>query len=180
MRIRKEHSAGLIIDIQERLFPSIQENDLLFKNTMLLITGLQILDIPVLASEQYTQGLGFTVTEIRNMFEPALIYEKTAFSCCDDPGIQASLKNLHRKNIIIAGIEAHVCVLQTTVDLLENGYLPVIVEDCIASRKKVDKSIAIERMRQEGALITSYESILFELARVSGTEQFKAISKLVK
>ncbi len=82
--------------------------------------------------------------------------------------------------MIIAGIETHVCVLQTTIDLISNGYRPVIVEDCVGSRKPNDKAMAIERMRKEGAYITTYESILFELLRYSGTDAFKKVSKLVK
>jgi nicotinamidase-related amidase len=85
-----------------------------------------------------------------------------------------------KKNIIIAGIETHVCVLQTVIDMIEKNYLTVVIEDCVSSRKLADKSVAIERMRQGGAYISTYESILFELARISGTPQFKEISKLVK
>jgi nicotinamidase-related amidase len=90
------------------------------------------------------------------------------------------LKALGKKFIIITGIESHVCVLQTTLDLLEQGFVPVVVEDCVSSRRKNDKKHAIHRMRQEGAIISTYESVLFELLRYSGTEEFKAISKLVK
>ncbi len=180
MRILREHSAGLIIDIQEKLFPHIHEHDRMANNTEILIEGLKILDIPLLVTEQYTKGLGFTVPGIKSVLGSAPAHEKTVFSCCDDPGILLELNNLDRKNIIIAGIETHVCVLQTAVDLLENGFQPVVVEDCASSRRHADKMTAIARMRQEGAIITTCESILFELARVSGTDQFKAISKLVK
>ena len=103
-----------------------------------------------------------------------------AFSCCDDTGFMNELKTFGKKNVIIAGIESHVCVLQTTIDLLENNYQPIVVEDCVSSRTLNNKNMAIERMRQEGAIITTYESILFELCRFSGTDAFKAISKLVK
>jgi nicotinamidase-related amidase len=92
----------------------------------------------------------------------------------------AELERVDKEFFIIAGIETHVCVLQTAIDLLEAGYMPVVVEDCVSSRRPNDKMMAIERMRSEGAMITTYESILFELLRYSGTEQFKAISKLVK
>ena len=180
MRILKEHSAGLIIDIQEKLFPHIFDHDRLAKNTSILIEGLKILGIPLLVTEQYTKGLGFTIPEIKPSLTSFKTYEKTVFSCCDDPVILLELNNIDRKNVIIAGIETHVCILQTAVDLLANGFIPVIVEDCVSSRKQGDKGVAIHRMRNEGAIITTYESILFELARVSGTEQFRAISKLVK
>ncbi len=180
MRIRKETAAGLIIDIQDRLFPHIHENELLSVKTEILIKGLKILEIPFLVSEQYTKGLGFTIPVLKASLGEEKPLEKITFSCCDDPGIRSQLEKLHRKHIIIAGIETHVCVLQTAVDLIESGFLPIIVQDCVSSRKASDKAVAIGRMRQEGAVITTCESILFELARVSGTAQFKAISALVK
>ena len=180
MRILKEHSAGMIMDIQEKLFPHIHEHERLADKTEILIRGLKILDIPLMVTEQYTKGLGFTIPAIKACLGPERPYEKMSFSCCDDPEILLQVNNLDRKNMIIAGIEAHVCVLQTAVDLLENGFLPVVVEDCVSSRKPGDKAVAIERMRQEGAVITTCESVLFELARVSGNDPFRAISALVK
>ena len=106
--------------------------------------------------------------------------EKMAFSCCDDPLIQHSLKVLSKKFVVIAGIEAHVCVLQTVLDLLDQGFFPVVVTDCISSRKHGDKLFALKRMQQSGAILTTSESILFELTRYAGNEIFKSISKLVK
>ena len=180
MRILKEHSAGLIIDIQERLLPHICHHDQLEINTEVLIKGLKLLDIPILATEQYRKGLGLTVPSIRIALGDEKFIEKMSFSCCDDPGFEVELNKTGKTNIIIAGIETHVCVLQTVVDLVGLGFQPVVVEDCVSSRKESDKNNAINRMRQEGAIITSYESILFELARISGTAAFKAISSLVK
>jgi len=180
MRVLKEESAGLVVDIQERLFPHIYEHERIEKNTQILIEGLKILEVPVIVTEQYRKGLGLTIPSISNALENYESIEKLSFSCCDNENFKAELERVNKKNVIIAGIETHVCVLQTVVDLIEAGYQPVVVDDCVSSRKERDKNIAIERMRQEGAIITSYESILFELARVSGTASFKAISKLVK
>lgn len=180
MRIIKEDSAGLIIDIQERLFPFIAENERMMKNTEILIRGLRALDVPLLVTQQYTKGLGSTLQPLVQALGTGDYMEKTAFSCCDDDGFMAALGATGRKYIIIAGIESHVCVLQTTVDLLEKGYLPVVVEDCVSSRKLNDKTMAVARMRAEGALVTTYESLLFELLRYSGTTEFREISKLVK
>lgn len=180
MRILKEESAGLIVDIQERLFPHIYEHENIEKNTQILIQGLKILEVPIIVTEQYRKGLGLTIPSIANSLESHESIEKMSFSCCDNENFEAELERFNKKNVIIAGIETHVCVLQTVVDLIIAGYQPVVVEDCVSSRKERDKNIAIERMRQEGAIISSYESILFELARVSGTASFKAISKLVK
>lgn len=180
MRITKDDCTGLIIDIQEKLFPHIYQNEEIAKNTAILIKGLQELNIPVLVTEQYTKGLGFTIPELQEIFLDKETHEKRSFSCCDDHKINLLLTGYNRKVIIIAGIEAHVCVLQTAIDLIKAGIVPVIVEDCVSSRKEKDKNIAIERMRQEGALITTYESVLFELTRYSNTDTFKKISNLVK
>lgn len=180
MRITKEDSFGLIIDIQEKLIPHIDKNEELAKNTAILINGLKILDLPILMTEQYRKGLGATIPQIIELLGNSLSFEKSAFSCCDDESISGAISGLNKKYAIIAGIEAHICVLQTVIDLQESGIQTVVVYDCISSRKESDKLIAIERMQSEGAIITSYESVLFELARISGTDAFKKISKLVK
>jgi nicotinamidase-related amidase len=180
MRILKEHTLGLVIDIQERLLPHIAENEELLEKTGVLLEGLKILDVPIVITEQYRKGLGPTLATIQDRIQDFKAHEKMTFSCCDDNDFSEELEKQGRKNIIICGIESHVCILQTTVDLLEKGYQPVVIADCISSRKLSDKSIALDRMKQEGAIISSCESILFELARVSGTDTFKAISKLVK
>lgn len=181
MRILKEHTVGLVIDIQERLLPHIFDHEQVLKNTEILLEGLGVLEVPVLLSEQYRKGLGETVKSVKEKllkFEPL---EKMTFSCCDDNHFMAALEsNKGIKNVVICGIEAHVCVLQTSIDLLSKGYQAIVIEDCTSSRKPNDKKIAIKRMRQEGAIISSYESILFELTRVSGNAKFKAISNLVK
>ncbi|KPK84786.1 MAG: isochorismatase [Bacteroides sp. SM23_62_1] len=180
MRIIKEHTAGLIIDIQEKLVPHIHRYESVTARTALLIQGLKILDIPLIITQQYTKGLGETIPFISEAVGNYLPVEKVAFSCCDEPGFMKKISQLGRKNIVIAGIEAHVCVLQTVIDLLDNAFMPVVVEDCISSRKNRDKKTAVGRMKQEGAIITTYESILFELTRFAGTDVFKQISRLVK
>jgi nicotinamidase-related amidase len=180
MRIKRENSAGLIIDIQEKLFPHMDKNEELLRKCSILIEGLKVLDIPLLVTEQYPKGLGSTIEELSALIAQEGPIEKIAFSCCDEPDVMQDPVMQSRKTIIICGIEAHVCVLQTVIDLHEAGYTAVLVEDCISSRNPVDKSVAVERMRSEGAVITSCESILFELARVAGTDEFKAISRLVK
>jgi len=180
MRILEKESIGLIIDMQERLYPLVQEHDQLTKNTTILIEGLKAIGIKILVTEQYTKGLGFTIEPLKNLLTDIEFVEKQAFSCCDEPRFYEELTLTGARTVIIAGIESHVCVMQTAIDLLDNGYIPVIVEDCVSSRSLNDKKIAIERMRKEGAIITTYESLLFELLRQSGTDSFKKISKLVK
>ena len=180
MRILRNDTAGLVIDIQDRLYPHIYNNEQIAANTAKLISGLKILEIPLMVSEQYTKGLGFTIPVIKSALGDIDFMEKKSFSCCDDPGIMDLVQKTAKKNIIIAGIEAHVCVLQTCIDLLEKGFQAVIIEDCTSSRSESDKNIALKRMEREGAIISSYESILFELTRYSGSDRFKAISQLVK
>ena len=180
MRIKKENTVGLVIDIQERLFPVMYEKVKFLENTKTLLNGLQQLGISLLISQQYTKGLGETISEIKSVitsFEPI---EKRAFSCCEEPTITQKLSELKTKNIIICGIESHVCVLQTAVDLKDAGFNPVVVMDCVSSRNPDSIELAKERFHYEGILMTSMESILFELTRSSAAEEFKAISKLVK
>jgi nicotinamidase-related amidase len=180
MRILKDRSAALVIDIQERLFPFIFENEKLTKNVSKLVEGLKIIGVPIFVTEQYVKGLGSTIEPIATILGNHPRIEKMAFSCCDEPRLMEGIAVTGKENIIIAGIESHVCVLQTVIDLKRNGYNPVVVEDCISSRNENDKKMAVERMRQEGAVVTTCESILFELLRYSGTEQFRGISRLVK
>ena len=180
MRINKELSAGLVIDIQEKLFPHMDQKEELLRRTTILLEGFKVLQIPMVITEQYPKGLGPTLEPLSKLLDKEPVLEKISFSCCGEPSFPDKLKSLGRPAIIICGIEAHVCVLQTVVDLLEEGYTVVVVEDCISSRNPADKRVAVERMRSEGAIITSCESVLFELARVAGTDEFKAISRLVK
>ncbi len=180
MRISRGASAGLVIDIQERLFPHMAQYENLLKKCLILIEGLKILGVPLFVTEQYPKGLGHTIEPVALALGTNPAVEKSTFSCCDEPEYLKVLEGSERNTLIICGIEAHVCVMQTVVDLVAAGFTPVVVEDCISSRDIEDKRVAIHRMRSEGAVITTCESILFEMTRVSGTDEFKAISRLVK
>ncbi len=180
MRVSKDNVSAVIIDIQDRLAPNVNNHIELIKNMKILVRVLKMLDVPIIVSQQYTKGLGPTVKEIDEVLGTYEAKEKIAFSCWDEPSIQSEIKQLNKKWIIVTGIEAHICVLQTVLDLIDNGYVPVLIEDCISSRKDNDKKIAVERMRKAGAIVTTYESILFELFRYAGTEQFKEFSRLIK
>ena len=180
MRIVKENTIGLIIDMQERLFPVMLENETLLKNSKILIQGLAEFNLPIVTTQQYTKGLGETLPEIQELIPDFLYIEKRDFSCCDEPTVTEKLKELNAKNIIICGIESHVCVLQTAIDLKEAGFNPIVVMDCVSSRSEKNIELAKERFRFEGIMMTSYESILFELTRSAGAPEFRAISKLVK
>jgi len=180
MRITKENTAGLIVDIQERLFPVMLEKEKLLKNCLALVKGLNELQLPLVVTQQYSKGLGETLPEIKDAIPDFNFIEKRAFSCCDEPAVIEQLKKLEAKNIIICGIEAHVCVLQTAIDLKESGLEPVVVMDCVSSRTQENIDLAKERFRFENIMMSSYESILFELTRSSGAPEFRTISKLVK
>ena len=180
MRITKENTTALFIDYQERLFPAMFEKETLLKNTKILLEGLNILGIPLVFTQQYTKGLGETLDELRSLIPDFAPIEKTDFSCFGAQEYGVFLQNYQSKNIIICGIEAHVCVLQTAVDLKDAGFNPIVVTDCITSRSALSREGAIDRFRHENIMTATCESILFELTRSAKAEEFKAISRLVK
>lgn len=180
MRVTKKNSAGLIIDIQERLFPVMWESKRLLKNCTILIKGLTALGIPLIVTQQYTKGLGKTISEIQSILPDGDYFEKREFSCCDQPDIIDKLNEIKAENIIICGIEAHICVQQTATGLKDAGFIPIVVMDSVSSRKPESVELAKERFRFENIMMTSAESILFELTRSSALPEFKIISSLVK
>lgn len=181
MRILAEDTMAIVIDYQEKLVPVMSDKELLIHNTDILIRGLNILQIPMILTQQYTKGIGMTVEEIRKAYGETFVYhDKVSFSCCEDEDILAEIKKYKKKNIIIFGIEAHICVLQTVIDCLADKYNVIVIEDCISSRRINDKRVAIQRALAEGAIISTYESILFELVGKAGSDTFKSISKLIK
>jgi len=175
-----KHTQALCIDIQVRLFPHISERDEIARRTGILIRGLQLLDVPITVTEQYGRGLGATISSIREALGQYQPIEKITFSCCGAPEVEARILSGNRHHVLVFGIETHVCVQQTTLDLLAQGQKVIVIEDCVSSRNPNDKRVAIDRMRQAGAIITTMESVLFELLRQAGTETFKQISALVK
>ncbi len=181
MRILAEDTMALIVDYQERLVPVMWNSKVLLQNSELLVKGLKALGIPMVISQQYTKGIGMTVPAIAEAAgEEFTYYDKLTFSCAEDNTILQRVLETGRKNIVLCGIEAHICVLQTAIDLLAKGFHVILVEDCISSRKENDRRIAVQRAAAEGAVITTYESLLFELTRVAKTEVFKKISNLIK
>lgn len=186
MRITLDSTIAVVVDVQERLLPVMYETEQTLAKIVTLIRGFRSLDVPLLVTEQYPKGLGPTVDDVvaaltdDGTFTPIV---KSAFSCCDDDAFSAALSDTSRgrgSTVVVAGIEAHVCILQTTVDLIERGFDVVVVADATSSRSVFDRDIAFRRIEAEGARLTTVESLLFELTRVSGTPQFKTISKLVK
>lgn len=180
MKFSKEDSVLVVIDMQERLLPHMENNEQLISNTKTLIQGARELEIPIIYTQQYTKGLGSTIDDIASLQPNFSFIEKTSFSCMGSEDFKNEILKLGRKNIIICGIEAHVCILQTALDLIENSYHTMIVQDCISSRKEADMQTGFIRMQQEDVLMTRYESILFELLSSATDVHFKAISKLIK
>lgn len=180
MRIDAKNTQALLIDIQEKLFPHMYNKEIFLETTLKLIKGLQLLNIPILLNEQYTKGLGETLPSIKEILKDTNSFEKVTFSCCKNEPTLEEIKTRDKKFVIVFGIETHVCVLQTILDLKEEGFIPVLVEDATTSRKQNDKNIALKRIISEGAIVTTYESLLFELCISAKNEVFKDISKLVK
>lgn len=176
MRIEASETAALVIDYQSKLVPVMYQKEKLLYNTDILLRGLQVLEIPMYLTQQYTKGLGMTIDAVTEAAGTAEYIEKITFGAYEC----VKEKIWDKKYIIVCGIETHICVLQTVIDLKAAGYIPVIVEDCVTSRKENDRRIALERMRDEGAIVTTYESLLFELLKVAGTQKSKQIQRLVK
>ena len=180
MRIKAENCVFVQVDVQERLFPHIQNNEELEKNLVTLVKGLKLHEIPMIVNEQYKKGIGETIPSLKELTDDYPHFEKTTFSCCGNEDGLCAIKETGKNFVILAGIETHVCVLQTALDLLEEGLQPVLVTDCVNSRKQKDKETAIQRMIQAGVIPTTYESLLFELTVNAKNPVFKEISKLVK
>lgn len=177
------NSLLVVIDVQTKLTAAMPETEaqLMIANAASLIEAAVLLDIPVLVTEQYPNGLGFTEKAITGkLIDYTLIFEKTGFSCCEAIGFTDALINSNRKQIILVGQEAHVCVMQTALELMLHDYQVHIVEDAICSRKAEHKFYALQRLQQQGATITNYESVLFEWLRDSSHPEFKKISGLLR
>ena len=180
MRITADQTTALIVDMQEKLMPVIHEGDEILRRTLVLIEGLKLLNVPLLIPRQYPKGLGDTIPEIRQAVGEHQPFDKTAFSVCECEDAAAALHTQHRKTVLVCGVEAHICVLQTAIDLVAAGYHPVLVCDCVGSRHPYDTKIALKRAVQEGVTLTTCEAVLFELTRRAGTDVFKGISRFVR
>jgi nicotinamidase-related amidase len=180
MLIKADRSCLLVIDIQERLLPATFGPGTVTGNCGILLEAAGILGIPVLASEQYPKGLGHTVPEIGARLPEGSVVEKLHFSCVGEDGFCLRFDGLGRSQAVVVGMEAHVCVLQTVLDLLGRGTEVFVVADATSSRTPDNHRLAMDRMRAAGARIVSTEMVVFEWLAKAGTAEFKAISKLVK
>jgi len=182
-RLQRTDTLLVIIDVQERLMPVVSNAEAVIRNIERLIRGASILDIPVLVTEQYVKGLGPTVPAIRRAIEETTGYTpiaKSTFSAYGCGEFVTALRQARRKQVIVAGVETHVCVYQTVAELLANDYPVTLATDAMSSRSPGNREIAIRRMVADGAQLSSTEMVLFELLVSSGTEEFRSLSQLVK
>ena len=181
-RLRKDSVILVVVDIQERLIPAMREGEKVVEQSSKIIKGFRALDIPILVTQQYTKGLGESVEAVRDAFDGIFSYiEKSAFSVMGEPSFKEVLAHTYRKTVVLIGVEAHVCVLQSALDMIEEGYEVFLVTDAISSRKETDEVPALSRMKDAGVVLTTVESALFELLdNDSKSDTFKTISKLIK
>lgn len=181
--IQRDRTSLVVIDMQERLMNAMPEliRESVTKNAGILIESAKALGIPITVTEQYPKGLGPTVTEIKEAvgdeFKPI---EKLVFSCGRSPEFKSELREMNRQEVLICGIETHVCVLQTVIDLINDGYRVYIPADAVASRKELDWERGVSLIEKAGATVGTTETFLFQLLERAGTDEFKKISKLLK
>jgi nicotinamidase-related amidase len=175
-----ENTVIIAIDFQERLFPVMNAKEKLLQNVVKLIKGAKALEVPVIVTEQYPKGLGPTIPEIKELLPDARPIEKTCFSCCDNEAFMKTLEALKRRQVLITGIEAHICAYQTAMALARKGYEVQVVTDCVSSREPENKAVAVQKMTAAGLLPASTEMALFEMLKAAGGDKFKQISNIVK
>lgn len=173
-------SCLLVVDIQERLLPSMAAPGAVVDNTAVLLKAARRLDVPVLVSEQYPRGLGAIVPDLMPLLAADEKIEKLHFSCMGDQGFAARFRALGRKQAVVTGLEAHVCVLQTVEDLLASGTETFVVEDATSSRTEKNHAAAMARLREAGARVVTTEMVVFEWLGKAGTPAFKELSALIK
>ncbi len=178
--INRNNALLLVVDIQGKLADIVHQSETLVRNAHILIEGAKLLDIPIVATEQYPKGLGRTVPSLAEALGDASVIEKSSFSCCGEFTFEVRLNELHKTDIILCGIETHVCVYQTARDLIGLGFNVHLVTDAVSSRTAENRELGIRAIEHLGARLTGTEMVLFEMLEVSGTDEFKAISKLVK
>ncbi|MGB7291859.1 MAG: hydrolase [Thermodesulfobacteriota bacterium] len=181
--VQRENVSLVVIDMQERLMNAIPEEkrESTIKNAALLIEAAKTFEMPITLTEQYPRGLGPTIPEIKDCvgdgFKPI---EKVVFSCARSPEFRSAIEGTHKREALICGIETHVCVLQTVIDMINDGYVLYVPADAVASRKDLDWEKGISLIEKAGAVVGTTETFVFQLLERAGTEEFKRISKLLK
>jgi nicotinamidase-related amidase len=179
-QLDRDDAVLLVVDIQERLAVVMAEREKVVTNTAHLIAAAKLLGVPMVYTEQYPKGLGPTVPELRAALEPAAAVEKMTFDCCGEDSFAPALEGTGRSTVIVCGMEAHICVLQTVLGLLELGMGVHVVADAVCSRNPEHARIALELQRDAGAVVTCTESVMFQLLRCAGTPEFKTIQNRIR
>ena len=178
--LSKDETALIIIDVQEKLFEKVEDKDRIADSICRLIRFANILGIPIILTEQYPEGLGPTINRIRELVPNVKPIEKIEFSCMASREFRRRLSEINVKNLVLTGIEAHICVAQTAIEAITSGYRVYVVYDAISSRHREDKAIAVERMKQHGVYMVTSEMLMYEVLRRAGTREFKEILELVR
>lgn len=169
-----------IIDAQEKLFNVMHHKELIKENMTKMVKGMQVLEVPIFWMEQYPQGLGQTIPEIRDLLQKETRHEKMCFSSCDQPDFLMDIHQTKRKSILVMGIESHVCVYQTVKGLISCGFHVEVIADAVSSRTERNYELSLKIMQSIGAKLTTVEMALFELLGEAGTDEFKQISRIIK
>lgn len=177
MLLTRENSTLVIIDTQEKLAPVVNQRDQLIARMRWLGEIANELNVPILVTEQYPKGLGISVSDLERVIENARVIEKMHFSAMQEPLFVDALNEQQKKQVLLMGMEAHVCILQTAVDLVQQGYQVYVVEDAAGSRRDTDKRTAMARLRQLGVQVVTSEMVAYEWLHRSGTDQFRHITK---
>ena len=178
--LTKDNTALLLIDIQEKILDVMANKESVISNSIQLIKGFKVLNIPIYYTEQYPKGLGLTASQLLTELDGLIPIQKMSFSCAGADNLFARLKDNNITQVVVAGIETHVCVEQTALDLIENGFQVDLAANATSSRKEIDYKLALDRMRNHGVEVTTSEAILFELLTIAGTKEFKEISRIIK
>lgn len=178
--MEKEDALLAVVDVQEKLFAVMDQQEKMVKNIGTLIQTAQRLRLPIVVTEQYPQGLGPTIPALRQLLGEEQSFAKLVFSCWRAEPFWVRLTELGKKTIILTGMEAHICILQTALDLLQAGFSVHVPVDAVCSRRKEHWKVAVEQLQMAGAVITCAETVAFELLREAGTEDFKTLSKLFR
>ncbi len=179
-RLTRGRTILVVVDIQERFRDLIHNIDGVLASTTRLIKFAQVLGIPILTTEHYSRGLGVTVTELRNLFQPFKPLEKIHFSCHGDEGFRKALATSGRDQIILCGIETHVCIYQTAADLMRDGKQVAVAMDAVSSCSAANRQIGLDRMAEIGVQNMGVQMLMFELLGKAGTGDFREVSGLLK
>jgi len=180
MKLKNDRSILIIIDVQTKLLAVMHNYPLLLENLKKLIRGAQVLEVPIIFTEQYPDGLGQTHPEIFSLLSEVQPITKLAFSCCSEENFMNELHKINRDQVIVCGIESHICVYQTCRDLIDKKYEVHLVTDCISSRKPENTDLTVSKLQSYGVYPTSVEMALFEMLKDASNSAFKKIAKIIK